>query len=116
MRSPALNPAALPRIDKTRFNLARVDLVDLKLVVKCTDSGTLSAAAKACHMSVSGASHKLHQLETTLGQRLFKRHRRGLEPTSAGYVVSRASFVILETIRAMADEVARVQADCPDVT
>jgi len=92
-------------LSQDTINLARLDLPTLRLVILCAEAGTLSAAADACHMSVSGASHKLSRLEESLGTRLFERHRHGLEPTAAGRAVARASHAVLGTINQMALEV-----------
>lgn len=86
----------------TSINLHRLDLPSLRLVVECTRAGSLSAAAQVCHMSVSGASHKLARLEEGLGAALFLRHRRGLAATEAGRRVALASLEIFESLDAMA--------------
>lgn len=86
-------------------NLARYELVSLKLVVLCAKSGTLSAAARKANLSVSGASHRLTEFEKTLGKRLFRRRYRGLEPTAAGWVVVTHGEAILSTLEALRMEV-----------
>lgn len=65
------------------LNLARLDLLSIRLVVLCADLGTLSKAARA-NLSVAGASHRLSAFEDRLGARLFDRGRRGLHLTAAG--------------------------------
>lgn len=65
-------------------NLARLDLVSMKLLLECAACGSLSAAAGRCHLSVMGASYRLRRLEEALGKPLFHRHRHGLAPTQAG--------------------------------
>jgi len=85
----------------TSDNLARYELVSLKLVVLCATSGTLSAAARKANLSLSGASHRLTEFEKTLGRRLFRRRYRGLEPTAAGWVVVRHGETILSSLEAL---------------
>ncbi|HSV36219.1 MAG TPA: LysR family transcriptional regulator [Ramlibacter sp.] len=69
-------------------NLARIDLAAIRLVVLCAETGSLSAAARLAHLSVSGASHKISFLEESLGAKLFERHRRGLRATRGGQMVA----------------------------
>jgi DNA-binding transcriptional LysR family regulator len=66
------------------FNLQRLDLASIRLVVLCAEWGSLSEAARRCHLSVSGASHRLKSFEDALGYEVFVRHRRGLSLTSRG--------------------------------
>ena len=79
-------------------NLARIDLVSLRLVVLCVELGSLSAAARRGHLSVSGASHRISCLEDTLGVALFQRRRKGLQPTTAGEIVATSGRVMLEVL------------------
>lgn len=92
------------------INLARFELLSIRLAVCCARYGTLSSAAKACHLSVSGASHRLQRLEQAFGKLLFRRHRLGLEPTIAGHLVASAGEHILRSLMNLADDVA--QAEC----
>lgn len=80
------------------MNLARIDLVSLRLVVLCAEAGTLSAAARQAHLSLSGASHKLCTLEDALGTALFERRPRGLHPTRAGELVAGHARLMLGTL------------------
>ena len=57
-------------------NLARYDLVSIRLAVVCAETGSLSEAARLLHMSLSGASHRLSSLEEALG---LERGRIGFE-------------------------------------
>ena len=66
------------------LNLQRLDLASVRLVILCAELGSLSAAAKRCHLSVSGASHRLKAFEEALGFDVFVRHRRGLRLTARG--------------------------------
>lgn len=77
------------------MNLARIDLASIRLVVLCAETGSLSAAARLAHMSVSGASHKLSFLEESLKAKLFERHRRGLSPTRSGQMVASNGRLVL---------------------
>ncbi len=79
-------------------NLARIDLTSIRLVVLCAEKGSLSAAARLSHVSVSGASHKLSCLEESLGAKLFERHRRGLRPTRRGQMVASTGRLMLSLL------------------
>lgn len=68
------------------INLAGIDFVSVRLVVLCADLGSLSAAARRAHLSLSSASHRLSHLEDFFGARLFERDYRGLHATEAGTV------------------------------
>jgi molybdate transport repressor ModE-like protein len=91
------------------INLARLDLVSLHLVVHCAARGSISRAARECHLSVMGASDRLRRLEEALGKPLFHRHRHGLEPTEAGRAVLRGAAAML----AAACEVVEAVAAAP---
>jgi DNA-binding transcriptional LysR family regulator len=80
------------------INLARIDLASIRLVVLCAESGSLSAAARLAHVSVSGASHKVSCLEESLGAKLFERHRRGLRPTRHGQMVANSGRLMLNLV------------------
>ena len=79
-------------------NLARIDLASIRLVVLCAETGSLSAAARLAHVSVSGASHKMSSLEESLGAKLFERHRRGLRPTRRGQMVASTGRLMLSLL------------------
>ena len=79
------------------------DLPDLRLVAAIADSGTLTGAAAQVHLATSSASHRLTQLEASLGAPLFIRHPRGLTPTVAGESLlrhARQVFAQLEQMHA----------------
>jgi DNA-binding transcriptional LysR family regulator len=80
------------------------DLPDLRLVAAIAESGSLTRAAAArIHLAPSSASHRLTQLEATLGVPLFARHARGLTPTPAGESLlrhARQVFAQLEQMHA----------------
>lgn len=94
-------------------NLARLDLVSIHLLLQCASQGSISAAAKRCHMSVMSASVRLRRLEDTLGKPLFHRHRRGLAPTEAGTAVLRAAEHVLLAVGEMLAEGAAAPCALP---
>ncbi|MFC6284929.1 MULTISPECIES: LysR family transcriptional regulator [Polaromonas] len=84
---------------RARINLARHDLVSLRLMAYCEETGSLTAAAKQANMSLSQASYRLGMLEASLGAALFIRSRRGLTPTPAGELVARHGRTVLGALR-----------------
>lgn len=91
----------LPRASqhfKATINLARHDLVSLRLTAYCEKTGSLTAAAKQANMSLSQASYRLGMLEESLGTALFVRSRRGLTPTPAGALVARHGRTVLDAL------------------
>jgi DNA-binding transcriptional LysR family regulator len=90
----------------TGYNLARFDLVSVRLVVDCLQQGSLSAAARASHLALAAASRRLRELEGAIGEPLFERHGRGLLPTSAGRVFARHALEVLASVESMGSELA----------
>lgn len=89
--------------DSAQTKPMRYDLPDLRLVAAIADCGSLSRAAERVHLATSSASHRLSQLEATLGVALFSRHARGLTPTPAGEALlrhARQVFAQLEQMHA----------------
>lgn len=91
-------------------NLARFDLVSIRLAVLCAELGSLSAASKRVHCSISTGSYRLSALEETLGKRLFTRDYRGLHTTEAGELFVQHGKAILQHVELMNRQVASVAA------
>lgn len=90
----------------TSYNPARFDLLSVRLAVACAQTGSLTAAAHACHLVVSAASRRLNELEAALGETLFERHSRGLAPTLAGRAFLRHALVLLQEMESLVGELA----------
>lgn len=88
-------------------NLARFDLVSIRLAVYCQETGSLSSAARRANMSLSRASQRLTALETALGKRLFKRHCQGLAPTPEGLLLATYGRSLLKTVESLSRELVR---------
>jgi DNA-binding transcriptional LysR family regulator len=88
------------------YNLARFDLVSIRLVVDCLQHGSLSAAARESHLALAAASRRLRELEDAVGEPLFERHGRGLLPTAAGRVFARHAVGLLQSLEQMGSELA----------
>ena len=95
------------------FNLARFDLVSIRLAVLCGELGTLSAAAKLAHCSISAGSQRLSALEDALGKSLFVRDHRGLQLTEAGELFVQHARTILKHLDVLRQQVADVGDTAP---
>ena len=88
------------------MNLARFDLVSIRLAVACAQTGSLTAAARTAHLALAAASRRIRELEAALGDTLFERHARGLLPTAAGRVFVRHGLTLLQTMEQLEGELA----------
>lgn len=88
------------------YNLARFDLVSIRLAVACAQSGSLTAAAREAHLALAAASRRIKDLETALGEPLFERHARGVAPTQAGRVFVKHGLALLQTLDLLGGELA----------
>lgn len=86
------------------YNLARFDLVSVRLAVACAQSGSLTAAARDNHLALAAASRRVRELESALGGPLFERHARGLLPTAAGRVFVKHGLTLLQTMEQLGGE------------
>lgn len=92
------------------YNLARFDLVSIRLVVDCVQHGSLSAAARESHLALAAASRRMRELEDAVGEPLFERHGRGLHPTAAGRVFARHAVGLLQSLEQMGSELADLRS------
>lgn len=88
------------------YNLARFDLVSVRLAVACAQTGSLTAAARDSHLALAAASRRIRDLEDALGEALFERHPRGLLPTAAGRVFVKHGLSLLQTMEQLGGELA----------
>jgi DNA-binding transcriptional LysR family regulator len=80
------------------MNLARFDLISLRLVVTCIATGSLNAAARTMQLAPAAASRRLTDLEQSIGQQLFERQARGLRATVYGQLVARHAQQMLQQL------------------
>src|SRR5215218_10812147 len=90
----------------TAYNLARFDLVSIRLVVDCVQHGSVSAAAREANLALAAASRRIKELEDAVGEPLFERHGRGVLPTAAGRVFARHAIGVLQSLEQMGSELA----------
>ena len=99
--------AAKPRQISEIHNLAKMkdlDLTSLRYFVAACETGSLTRAAEAEHITVSAISKRLAQLEQDLGVELIDRRRRGVSPTPAGDTLLDNARKILVSARQIADD------------
>lgn len=88
------------------YNLARFDLVSIRLAVDCVRTGSLTAAAHDSNLALAAASRRIRELESALGDALFERHPRGLLPTQAGRVFAKHGLNLLQTMDQLGGELS----------
>jgi DNA-binding transcriptional LysR family regulator len=73
-----------------------LDLNDFRYFVRIVECGGLTAASRNLNVPKSTVSHRLQQLETSLGVRLLNRTSRSLSVTDAGDLFYRHAVATLE--------------------
>lgn len=66
--------------------LSQLDVAVLRLFIAVVDTGSISAGAARCHLSVAAASKRISDLEARMGVTLLRRRSRGAVPTPTGQV------------------------------
>lgn len=75
------------------------NLRHLRVFLAVVDSGSVTAAAEACHVSQPAVTQALHKLETATGLSLFRRSPHGLFVSEAGALLAtrvRRAFAYLD--------------------
>ncbi|MBV8621217.1 MAG: LysR family transcriptional regulator [Curvibacter sp.] len=88
------------------YNLARFDLISIRLAVACAQTGSLTAAARENHLALAAASRRLRELEDAVAMPLFERHAKGLKPTAAGRLFVKHGLDLLQTLDQLSTELA----------
>lgn len=83
----------------------RFDLVDLRLFLHVTDTGSITAGAKLSHLALASASARIRGMEDALGVALLERLRSGVKPTKAGVAVAHHARLVLQQLGRMQDEI-----------
>jgi DNA-binding transcriptional LysR family regulator len=73
-----------------------LDLNDFRYFVRIIECGGLTAASRSLNVPKSTVSHRLQQLEASLGVRLVNRTSRSLSMTDAGDLFYRHALTMLE--------------------
>ncbi|MAZ83926.1 MAG: LysR family transcriptional regulator [Hoeflea sp.] len=88
---------------------SRLKLKHFRLLVAIDDHGSVLKAAPEVAMSQPGATKALKEIEDALGQVLFVRTNRGLEPNELGLCVIRHARLIQADIANLREEMAGIQ-------
>ncbi|WP_250528485.1 LysR substrate-binding domain-containing protein [Caballeronia sp. GAWG2-1] len=67
-------------------NIARFDLIDLRVFARVAEEESLTRGAERAFLSLAAASLRIKNLEESLGTQLFYRNKRGISLTQAGEV------------------------------
>lgn len=86
-----------------------MELRQLELLRTVLEEGSMTAAAKRSHLSQPALSQQMAALEDELGEPLFTRKARGVEPTPAGLLVLGHAQRILEESGRLKDAFAARQ-------
>lgn len=86
------------------LNLARFDLLSIRLALDCARTGRLTLAAEQSHIALAAASRRLRELEAAFGSPLFSRHAQGLTLTGAGHVFVKHALGVLHGVEALHSE------------
>ncbi|MCU0498725.1 MAG: LysR family transcriptional regulator [Anaerolineae bacterium] len=86
-----------------------LDLYKLHIFERVVQAGSFSAAAEQLYMSQSAVSQHIHELEASLGTKLFDRGRRGVTLTSTGQTLHEYTRSILKLVGEAEHAVTDVQ-------
>lgn len=84
----------------------KYDLTDLRLFLAVAETQNLTHGAARTHLAPSSASHRIRQLEETLGTPLLERHARGVGLTRAGEILLRHAREVLAHLEQMHADLA----------
>ncbi|WP_158553939.1 LysR family transcriptional regulator [Micromonospora deserti] len=76
-----------------------IEIRDLALFLEVVESGSISAGAERCGLSLSAASARITALERRVGTPLLERHRRGASPTAAGESLTAGAARLVDEAR-----------------
>ncbi len=79
----------------------RFDLTDLKLFLRVSETGSITAGAAHAHLALASASARIRGMEDVLGVPLLQRSRRGVEPTAAGRTLLHHARLITQQMEKM---------------
>lgn len=91
--------------------LPHPDIGALDLLVSVGELGSISAAARAHHVTQPAASMRLRALEQSLGVRLLERSKTGARLTPAGIATVEWASAVLREVRTLLAGTAALRAD-----
>lgn len=88
----------------------RFDLIDLRLFLNVYETGTITAAAAASHMTLASASERIRGMEEAIAAPLLVRDRRGARVTPAGRALVHHARLVLAQVDRMHDDLGEYGA------
>lgn len=88
-----------------------IDRVNLDLIVRVEETGTISGAARLLSISPSLATRKIAAIERDLGIKLFHRTTRSTQITEAGRIAVDWAHKMLESESQMRDQLNRIDKE-----
>jgi LysR family transcriptional regulator, regulator for metE and metH len=85
----------------------------LQTVAAVADTGSLTAAAKRLHLTLSAVSHQLKELESLFGTPLFDRKARPIKPTAAGERMLACARQVLPLLAQAESEILQLAGEQP---
>ncbi|MEH6994307.1 LysR family transcriptional regulator [Neobacillus drentensis] len=82
-----------------------MNIEKLEYLLEVARTGSYSAAAQNLHVSQSGISQSILNVEKELGVKIFHRSRQGVIPTDEGKKVIRSAYEILNKFQELKDEI-----------
>lgn len=79
----------------------RFDLTDLRLFLSVHESGTITEAARRCHITTASASERIKGMEDALGVLLLNRSHKGVQLTPAGRTLLHHASVVVQQMERM---------------
>lgn len=85
----------------------RFDLVDLRLFLLITETGSITLGAERAGLALASASARIKGMEESLGVALLERQRRGVIPTAAGRSLIHHARAVQNQIEQMTGELGQ---------
>ncbi len=85
----------------------RFDLVDLRLFLLVTETGSITLGAERAGLALASASARIKGMEDSLGAALLDRQRRGVIPTAAGRAFIHHAQMVLAQVERMTGELGQ---------
>ncbi|MFP9139125.1 LysR family transcriptional regulator [Devosia sp. XGJD_8] len=95
----------LPTLDSMA---ARLRLRHFRLLIAIDDHGSVQKAAEAVALTQPGATKALQEIESAMGEQLFIRNHRGLEPNELGHCVIRYARLVMTDMQHLREEMKGV--------
>lgn len=88
----------------------RLDWTDLQVFLSTCDTGSMTGAAGAVHLTVAAISARIRGLEEATGTQLLHRRARGVAPTPAGEALARHARLLVHEL----SQLQRIVRDAQD--